>query len=155
MNSAELNVYKDLYSVVEDYMNKAGKEFETDYSSFIRNITSNIGVIDLTLLRNTDADEFVKKAFEMLLLRTPDTETINCFRNLPSSSVNEWKNKVINTIIFSEEYSIKNKNISVVNNIFDLQDDFGEPYTFYEYVYMAYKKLPKVIRLIIWKITHL
>lgn len=153
METQEKRVYRDLFRIVEDNLNKEGLDLNISEGFFLYDITSPDGVLNVADIMEFDNESFLLCVFKKLLLRLPDDAAADHWRSKMGMSKDKFREQLLLSVIPSEERRIKHT--KVLNNFYNKTKDkppraaSGIKNKTYGQMYRVYKKLPESVRQLI------
>ena len=120
----DMNIYADIYNIVNENMQNAGEAFRTPEICFEKITSSDPVTADISELAEiSDNSDFLLTAYRILLQRNIDDNARKSWEermNLPSP---EFQKLVVRSILRSAEFA--NTRIKVKNNIYSEKNAFG------------------------------
>lgn len=104
----ENTVYSDLYNIVKENMENAGKKMEFKEQTFLSTIGEESQVANILRWEHCDLDSFLENAFFQLLERMPDKVARSRWSEKTHKRDGEKKRKILISILNSQEYMMKN-----------------------------------------------
>lgn len=113
----DIDIYNSLIHIVEKNLQNVQKKLEFSPEAFLISVQSKPDIINMSLWSDLDPDIFLEVAYMHLLKRVPEKEVLNYWeKRKQSMTKTAYQSAVIESIINSEEYSIKK--VVVSNNIY-------------------------------------
>lgn len=116
MNHSEIEIYSSLFRIVKDNMEKSGYEMIPSEEAFLAVVGTASDTADLLRLRNLGKSDFIQAAFATILRRFPDDGALMAWGKKRDMPDEEYRSKLITTLINSAEH--KQKNLRICNNIY-------------------------------------